>query len=61
MLMPKNRGRYPLYGLYSWFFETGWTFFFMDKGADSGDVPFKKNHYKTKDNVIHCIKITWLL
>jgi len=38
-LLPKNRGRHPLiWALALGLKETGSTFFFMDKGADSGDI-----------------------
>ena len=38
-LLPKNRGRHPLiWALALGLEETGSTFFFMDEGADSGDV-----------------------
>ena len=38
-LLPKNRGRHPLiWALVLGLKETGSTFFFMDEGADSGDI-----------------------
>ena len=38
-LLPKNRGRHPLiWVLALGLEETGSTFFFMDEGADSGDI-----------------------
>ncbi len=38
-LLPKNRGRHPLiWALALGLEETGSTFFFMDEGADSGDI-----------------------
>jgi len=38
-LLPQNRGRHPLiWALVLGLKETGSTFFFMDKGADSGDI-----------------------
>ena len=38
-LLPKNRGRHPLiWALVLGLEETGSTFFFMDEGADSGDI-----------------------
>ncbi len=38
-LLPKNRGRHPLiWALILGLSETGSTFFFMDEGADSGDI-----------------------
>ena len=37
--LPKNRGRHPLtWALVLGLNETGSTFFFMDEGADSGDI-----------------------
>ena len=51
-LLPKNRGRHPIiWALVLGFSETGSTFFFMDKGADSGDIlSQKKLIIKQKDN-----------
>ena len=38
-LLPRNRGRHPLiWALALGLEETGSTFFFMDEGADSGDI-----------------------
>lgn len=38
-LLPKNRGRHPIiWALALGLEETGSTFFFMDEGADSGDI-----------------------
>ena len=38
-LLPKNRGRHPIiWALVLGLKETGSTFFFMDEGADSGDI-----------------------
>jgi len=38
-LLPKNRGRHPLiWALVLGLEQTGSTFFFMDEGADSGDI-----------------------
>jgi methionyl-tRNA formyltransferase len=38
-LLPQNRGRHPIiWALALGLSETGSTFFFMDKGADSGDI-----------------------
>jgi methionyl-tRNA formyltransferase len=38
-LLPKNRGRHPLiWALVLGLKETGSTFYFMDEGADSGDI-----------------------
>jgi len=38
-LLPENRGRHPLiWALVLGLKETGSTFFFMDEGADSGDI-----------------------
>lgn len=38
-LLPQNRGRHPLiWALVLGLRETGSTFFFMEKGADSGDI-----------------------
>ena len=41
--LPKNRGRHPIiWALILWLRETASTFFFMDEGADSGDILSKK-------------------
>ncbi|AGT42692.1 formyltransferase family protein [Treponema pedis] len=42
-LLPKNRGRHPIiWALALGLPETGSTFFFMDEGADSGDILSQK-------------------
>lgn len=41
--LPKNRGRHPLiWALFLGLNETASTFFFMDKGADTGDILSQK-------------------
>ena len=38
-LLPQNRGRHPIiWALALGLEETGSTFFFMDEGADTGDI-----------------------
>jgi len=51
-LLPKNRGRHPLvWALALGLSETGSTFFFMDSGADSGDIlSQKKIKIEYRDN-----------
>lgn len=42
-LLPRNRGRHPLiWTLVEGLSESGLTFFFMDEGADSGDILWQK-------------------
>lgn len=42
-LLPKNRGRHPIiWALVLGLSKTGSTFFFMDEGADSGDILSQK-------------------
>lgn len=42
-LLPKNRGRHPLiWALVEGLEESGLTFFYMDEGADSGDILWQK-------------------
>ena len=42
-LLPKNRGRHPIiWAIVLGLRETGSTFFFMDEGADSGDILSQK-------------------
>ena len=42
-LTPQNRGRHPIiWTLALGLCETGSTFFFMDEGADSGDILSQK-------------------
>ena len=42
-LLPKNRGRHPLiWPIVLGLNQTGSTFFFMDEGADSGDILSQK-------------------
>lgn len=43
-LLPKNRGRHPIvWALVQGLSETGLTFFYLDKGADSGDILWQKS------------------
>jgi methionyl-tRNA formyltransferase len=42
-LLPKNRGRHPLvWALVEGLDESGLTFFYLDEGADSGDILWQK-------------------
>lgn len=42
-LLPKNRGRHPLiWALVEGLTESGLTFFFLDEGADSGDILWQR-------------------
>jgi len=42
-LLPRNRGRHPLiWALVEGLSESGLTFFYMDEGADSGDILWQK-------------------
>lgn len=42
-LLPRNRGRHPLiWALVEGLTESGLTFFFLDEGADSGDILWQK-------------------
>ena len=42
-LLPKNRGRHPLiWALVEGLTESGLTFFYLDEGADSGDILWQK-------------------
>lgn len=43
-LLPKNRGRHPLiWALVEGLPESGLTFFYLDEGADSGDILWQKS------------------
>lgn len=43
-LLPKNRGRHPIiWALVEGLRESGLTFFYMDEGADSGDILWQKS------------------
>ena len=43
-LLPKNRGRHPIiWALVNGLTESGVTFFYMDEGADSGDILWQKS------------------
>lgn len=43
-LLPKHRGRHPLiWALVEGLEETGLTFFFLDEGADSGDILWQRS------------------
>jgi methionyl-tRNA formyltransferase len=42
-LLPRNRGRHPIiWALVEGLTESGLTFFYMDEGADSGDILWQK-------------------
>lgn len=50
-LLPCNRGRHPIiWALFLGLSKTGSTFFFMDKGADSGDILSQKEIVITKND-----------
>ncbi|MGB0383246.1 MAG: methionyl-tRNA formyltransferase [Ardenticatenaceae bacterium] len=43
-LLPRNRGRHPLiWALVEGLTESGLTFFYLDEGADSGDILWQKS------------------
>lgn len=43
-LLPRNRGRHPLiWALVEGLSESGLTFFFLDEGADSGDILWQRS------------------
>jgi methionyl-tRNA formyltransferase len=43
-LLPRNRGRHPIiWALVHGLEETGLTFFYLDEGADSGDILWQKS------------------
>jgi len=45
-LLPKNRGRHPLtWALIDDLKESGLTFFYLDEGADSGDILWQKKFF----------------
>ena len=50
-LLPKHRGRHPLiWALVEGLSESGLTFFFLDEGADSGDILWQKSFPITPDD-----------
>ncbi len=50
-LLPRNRGRHPLiWALVQGLAESGLTFFFMDRGADSGDILWQRPFPITQDD-----------
>lgn len=50
-LLPKHRGRHPLiWALVEGLSESGLTFFFLDEGADSGDILWQKSFPITCDD-----------
>lgn len=50
-LLPRNRGRHPLiWALVEGLSESGLTFFYLDEGADSGDILWQKSFPITMDD-----------
>lgn len=50
-LLPKNRGRHPIvWALVEGLPESGLTFFYLDEGADSGDILWQKPFPITHDD-----------
>ncbi len=50
-LLPRNRGRHPLiWALVEGLTESGLTFFYMDEGADSGDILWQRAFPITMDD-----------
>ena len=62
-LLPKNRGRHPLiWALVEGLSESGLTFFYLDDGADSGDILWQKPFAIDLDDDAGSLyeKIKWL-
>ena len=50
-LLPRNRGRHPLiWALVQGLAESGLTFFYMDEGADSGDILWQESFHITLED-----------